>query len=256
MGMLERIKKKQIDGFKDFVQNLEITAGSTKHQIFTTGVLDDPVYMSWVMKNLKTFEDFMKLPTEDIEEVLSHQDRIISIFVKCFWGEGEDKITGLESVIPRFMSQIRDEVSYIQNVTPSEKEGARYYMVKSVRKLMSEEKINGFRWELPPMDIFYTRTYKNGLVELFYESGAIAAKGPMEANKRTGQWQHFYETGQTLAFGDYYEGVKVGEWTFNYANGKVKSAGKYIADDKHGIWKEWDKNGEMKETVFSEGVKV
>ena len=254
--MLERIKKKQINGFKDFVQNLEITSGTPKHHIFTTGVLEDPLYMSWVMKNLKSFEHFMKLPSDDIESVLASQERIVSIFVKCIWGEGDDKITQLEETIPRFMSQIRDELSYVQAVTPSEKEGARYYMVKTTRKLMAEEKIMGFRWELPPMDVYYPRTYKDGLVELYYDQGIVAARGKAEKNARMGQWQHFYETGEILAYGDYFDGLKVGEWTFNYSNGKVKAQGKFLSDEKHGHWKEWDRNGELHEVVYSEGKKV
>lgn len=256
MGMLERIKKKQIVGFKDFVQNLEITAGHTKHQIFTTGVLEDPIYMSWVMKNLKTFDDFLELQSSDVDAVLSHQERILSVFAKCLWGESEEKITALESVIPKFMSQLRDELSYLQNVTAAEKEGARYYIVKATRKLMNEEIINGFRWELPSMDIYYHKILKSGLNELHYESGIIAAKGMVEGGQRMGQWQHFYETGQVLAYGDYYNGAKVGEWTFNYSNGRVKAQGKYVSDDKHGSWREYDRNGNLTEVVYSQGVKT
>lgn len=256
MGMLERIKKKQINGFKDFVQNLEITAGTTKHHIFTTGVLEDPVYMSWVMKNLKTFEDFLKLPGDDIGSVLAGQERIVNVFVKCIWGEPDEKIMSLEGAVPQFMSQIRDELSYLQAVTPAEKEGAKYYMIKATRKLMSEEKINGFRWDLPPMDVFYPKNFKTGYNEILYDSGAVAAKGMIESNKRVGQWQHFYETGQILAFGDYYNGLKVGEWTFNYSSGKVKAQGKYLSDDRHGLWKEFDRTGELHEVTYSQGVKT
>jgi hypothetical protein len=256
MGMLERIKRKQIDGFKDFVQNLEITTGTTKHQIFTTGVLEDPLYMSWVMKNLKTYEDFINLGSGDINTVIASQERIVNVFAKCVWGEEEEKITALESVIPKYMSQLRDELSYLKSVTAAEKEGAKYFMVKATRKLMSEDLLNGFRWSLPPMDVYYPRTFKPGQTELHYESGAIAAKGLIDGGRRMGQWQHFYETGQILAYGDYYDGLKVGEWTFNYSSGKVKAQGKFVSDEKHGQWKEWDRNGELHEVVYSQGTKI
>jgi hypothetical protein len=254
--MLERIKRKQMDGFKDFVQNLEITAGVARQQIFTTGVLEDPLYMSWIMKNLKTFDDFINLPSGEIDSVLSHQRQMIGVFVKCFWGESAEKITALESIAPKFMSEIKDELSYLQNVTSSEKEGAKHYMVKTTRKLMQDEIINGFRWALPPMNVFYPPTFKSGLNEIFFESGIVAAKGLIQANKRVGLWQHYYDNGSLLAFGDYYDGLKVGEWTFNYANGKTKAQGKYLADEKHGLWKEWDRTGELHEVVYSQGAKV
>ncbi len=253
--MLERIKRKQIDGFKDFVQNLEITAGTVKHQIFTTGVLEDPLYISWVMKNLKTYDDFIHLGSGDISSVMASQDRVINVFAKCIWGEGEEKVTAMESIIPKYMSQLRDELSYLQSVTPAEKEGAKYFMVKATRKLMGEDLIIGFRWDLPPMDVYYPRTFKPGLAEMFYESGTVAANGMIEGGRRMGQWQHYYETGQILAYGDYYDGLKVGEWTFNYSSGKVKAQGKYVSDEKHGHWKEWDRNGEMQDVVYNQGVK-
>ena len=68
--MLERIKKKQLDGFREFVVSLETTSMQSRGQIFTSGVLEDPLYMSWVMKNIRTYEDFLKLPADEIEKVL------------------------------------------------------------------------------------------------------------------------------------------------------------------------------------------
>ncbi len=254
--MLERIKRKQFDGFKDFVQSLEITTGVARQQIFTAGILEDPLYMSWIIKNLKTFEDFMNLPSGEIDAVLSHQRQMIGVFVKCFWGEAPEKITSLETLTPKFMSEIKDELSYLASVTPAEKEGAKNYMIKTTRKLMNDEFINGFRWSLPPMEVFYPPSLKNGLNEILFESGIVAAKGTIEAGKRVGLWQHYYDNGSLLAFGDYYNGLKVGEWTFNFPNGKTKGQGKYLADEKQGLWKEWDRSGELHEVVYSLGARV
>ena len=67
MGILERIKKRHYDGFKEFVMNMETTGGSSRQQIFLTGILEDPVFMSHVMKNIHSFDDFVSLPSDEID---------------------------------------------------------------------------------------------------------------------------------------------------------------------------------------------
>jgi hypothetical protein len=59
--MLDRIKKKQADGFKEFVSSMETTGSPMRGQILTAGLMEDPIYMTYVMKNLKTFNDFLQL---------------------------------------------------------------------------------------------------------------------------------------------------------------------------------------------------
>ena len=156
MGMLERIKKKQLEGFREFVISLETTSIASRGQIFTSGVLEDPMYMSWVMKNIRTFEDFMKLPADEIEKVLTSQENIINVFVKTI----EDRNAGqsfIETTIPKLMSKIKDEWEYVKDVTPEQRMSARSHIMKVTRKLQVSEDIMGFRWQLPPMDIFYPK---------------------------------------------------------------------------------------------------
>lgn len=253
--MLDRIKKKQIEGFKDFVISMETSGGQTRGQIFTAGLLEDPVYMSYVMRNIKTFDDFLKLDSDDIDIVLGSQEQILTLFAKCFHNGPADKLQELESIIPRLISRFKDELSYLKEVAPSEIEGAKFYIMKVARKFQKEEKINGFRWQLPPQDIYYPKQIKDGVTKIFFENGSVAAEGIYLKGKRMGDWKHFYETGKLLAEGDYFDGLKSGVWKFYYSNGNLKSEGKYKADQKHGMWKEYDRNGAITEVEYNEGLK-
>jgi hypothetical protein len=255
MGMLERIKKKQLEGFREFVINLETTSQQSRGQIFTSGLLEDPMYMSWVLKNIRTFDDFMKLPGDEIEKVLSSQENILNVFVRAL--DNKETVTPvLETAVPKLMARIRDEWEYVTDVSPDSRVSARSHIMKTARKLQMSENIMGFRWQLPPMEIFYSKTYKDGLTEICFDSGVLAAKGVMEKNRRIGLWVHYYDNGRILAQGDYHEGQKVGEWTFFYSNGKERASGKYIGDLRHGMWKEWDREGKLSDVEYTEGVRA
>jgi hypothetical protein len=255
MGMLDRIKKKQIEGFKEFVINMETTAPITRQQIFTAGVLEDPIFMSYVMKNIRTFEHFVELDSDDIDTVLSSQEQIMGLFAKCLFGSESSKIMAFESIIPRLFSRLKDELSYLKEVTPQEREGAKYYILKLIRKFQMEEKIHGFPWKLPPQDVYYPKVFKDGPAKITFENGIVAAEGLYLKGRRMGSWRHNYDTGSILAEGDYFDSHKSGIWVFYYSNGGIKSQGKYKDDLKNGLWKEWDRNGNLTETEYNEGVK-
>lgn len=254
--MLDRIKRRHFDGFKEFVLNMETTGTSTRQQILMAGLLEDPVFMSYVMKNVRTFDDFLALPSEDIDKVLLHQDQLVGVFAKCIFGLPETQVTELSQGLPKLSSRIKDELSYLKEVTPSEKEGARYYILKVVRKLQMEESIHGFKWKLPPQDLFHARVMKDGVTSIFFETGVLAAEGEIVKGKRCHVWRHYYDTGKIMAEGEYKEGLKLNEWTYYYGNGKLKSRGRYKGDLKQGIWVEWDRSGNQTESEFNEGVKV
>lgn len=256
MAMLDRIKRGQLDGFKEFVLSMEITASSVRQNIFVNGVLEDPVYMDWVMKNLKTFDDFLTLPSDDITTVLASGNQIMSVFAKAVWGSSQETILSFESVFPRLMSKFKDELSLIQNTSPAEKESARFYIVKTARKLQAEDKIGGFDWKLPPQDVFQFKTFKDGIVKIYFDSGVLAAEGGYLKGKRFGTWKHFYDSGKVLGEGDYSDGLKTGLWQLYYGNGGPRGKGKFKADLKHGRWVEWDRRGNEAEVDYNEGVKV
>lgn len=253
--MLDRIKRRHFDGFKEFVLNMETTGSTTRQQILMAGILEDPVFMTYVMKNVRTFEDFLNLPSDEMDKVLSHQEQLIGVFAKCIFGMEDEKIMALEGMVPKFFGRIKDELSYLKEVTPGEKEGARYYILKIVRKLQMSEFINGFRWEHPPQELFHPRVWKDGKCQIFFESGVLAAEGDISKGKRNSFWKHHYDSGKLLAEGEYLDGLKSGVWVFYYGNGNIKSQGRYRQDLKQGQWKEWDRSGTMSQAEYSEGVK-
>lgn len=255
MGMLDRIKKRQADGFKEFVINMETTGAQGRSLIFTTGILEDPVYMSYVMKNIRTFKDFLELDSDQVEKVISSNDQVLSLFSKSLFGSEELSNLSLPLLLPRLSSHLKGELSYLSAITPAEQEGARFFILKLARKMQMEERIQGFSWTLPPQEIYLPKTIKDGPFKVFFESGILAAEGSSLKNRRTGSWRHYYDNGTLLGEGDYSEGLKFGVWIFYYSNGKMKAQGKYIADLKHGSWKEWDRSGLLVEVEYAEGVK-
>jgi hypothetical protein len=255
MGMLDRIKRRHFEGFKEFVLNMETTGSATRQQILIAGVLEDPVFMSYVMKNLKTFDDFLNLPSDEIDRVLMHQEQLLGVFAKCLFGLPEEKITDVSNGIPKFSSKLKDEMSYLKDVTSAEKEGAKYYILKVVRKLQMQETIHGFKWDLPPQDLFHARVVKDGKSQIFFESGVLAAEGDVVKGKRNSFWKHFYDTGKLMAEGEYVDGFKSGVWVYYYPNSNIKSQGRYRADLKQGLWKEWDRNNVQSQAEYNEGVK-
>jgi hypothetical protein len=253
--MLDRIKKKQYDGFKEFVQNMEVTAPIPRGQIFFNGLLDDPVFMSYVTKNIRTFDDFLELPSDEIEKVLKSQSQMLSMLAKSLYGVSPERVRDLEKVIPRFMSQLRDELGYLTELKPEQQDSAKFFIMKATRKLQHDEHIYGFRWNLPPQGVFYPKSYPDGKCQIQFENGVLAAEGEILKNKRLGFWRHYYETGKVLAEGEYSAGIKNGTWVIYHGNGTHKAQGKYKADQREGTWKEWDRLGNMVEVDYLDGVR-
>lgn len=253
--MLDRIKKKQISGFKDFVINIETASVEKRTQIFTTGVLEDPIYMNYVIQNVRSFKDLLALDDDDLSKLLLSQEQIFTLFAKSLFSSKELETYSFQTALPHLASRFKDEMSYIERVTPLEQEGARIYLLKLARKLQMEERIHGFKWALPPQEIYFPKVPKDGNQKILFVSGALAAEGEIFKGKRTGVWKHYFNSGKVLAQGDYLEGLKAGEWTFYYPSGEPKSQGMYKSDSKAGRWKEWDHQGNVSEVSYIEGIK-
>jgi hypothetical protein len=254
--MLDRIKKKQADGFKEFVSSMETTGSPMRGQILTAGLMEDPLYMTYVMKNLKTFDDFLQLSSDDILKVITSQNQMVGLFAKCIFGSGPDPVKNFESSLPALVSKLKDELSYIKEVTPREREGASFFILGVTRKFQLEDKIQGFPWAMPPQEIYLPLKIIEGENKIIFENGVTAAEGVCNKGKRVGKWKHFYETGKLLAEGEYFNDLKTGLWNFYYSNGQSKAEGSFRSDLKQGTWKEWDRNGNMNKIVYNDGLKV
>ena len=253
--MLDRIKKRQFEGFKEFVLNMETTSATSRQQILMAGILEDPVFMTYVMKNVRTFDDFLTLPSDEIDLVLRSQEQIMGVFAKCLHGTENDTIGMLEGMIPKYISKLKDELSYLKEVTPSEKEGAKYFILRAIRKLQIQERIQGFQWHLPPQDSFRSKVFKDGRIGIYFESGILAAEGEILKGRRSNFWKHFYDSGKLMAEGEYNDGLKSGVWVYYYGNGSIKSQGKYKLDQKHGKWQDWDRVGVLSVSEYNDGTK-
>lgn len=254
--MLDRIKKKRLVGFKEFVESLEISTRDKRAQIMMLGILEDPVFMGWITKNIKSFDDVLKLPGSELETLLTSHDQMMSQFAKCFDFANQELILAIKNELPRLGSKFEDEISYCKETTEQERGAAKYFLVKSVRKLQSEDRILGFRWDLPANEIFFPKTYTDGYWMIEFDSKVLAAEGEMFKNKKIGPWKHYYDNGKILGEGTYYDGFKVGSWNFYYANGTMKAQGKYSMDSKVGVWKEFDRTGKLTEVEYKDGAKV
>src|SRR4051812_19457142 len=109
MPMLDRIKKRQNDGFKEFVISMETSNPLTRGQIFTTGVLEDPIYMMHVMKNIRTFDDFLQLDSGELETVLNSQDQLMTLLAKSMCKD-VTKLNLFETNNPKIFSRLKDEL--------------------------------------------------------------------------------------------------------------------------------------------------
>jgi hypothetical protein len=255
--MLERIKKKQESGFKEFVVSMESANSQRRTQIFTTGVLEDPLYMAYVVKNIKVFEDVLKLDPSDINSVLT-LDKMIIFLAKALSDLNEEDLQKFEQLlIPKHVAKLREELKDLNGqVTVLEREGAKQFILMNVRKFQLEERIPGFAWSLPPKHLYVPQAYKDGPFMKFFEDGAKAVEGKYLKGKREGEWKHYYDKGSKFAEGEYLNGFKNGHWYFYYRDGKIRSEGIYVQDQKDGPWKEWDRDGNFVEVNYIEGVKA
>ena len=257
MSMLDRIKKRQWDGLKDFVESIEVTGASQRQMILMNGILEDPLFMRWVTKNVRTFNDFLQLSSDEVDTVVRANEAMLGVIAKALPLKNVDEIQNFAPIFPRVFGKLKDEVTYLKDVSSAERESAQYFVLRTVRKLQKEEHIAGFQWHLPPQDVFFEKTsVKEGNISITFEDGTVAAEGEVLKSKRIGIWRHYYDNGRLLAEGNYQEGIKTGPWTFYFGSGEKRSEGRYLNDLKHGPWKEWDREGNVKTSEWAEGKKT
>jgi hypothetical protein len=257
MSMLERIKKKQWDGFKDFVESMEVTSAGPRSYILLNGILEDPRFMSWVTKNLRSFRDFLELPSDEIEQVVATNESMVKVVAKALERTDAESLQQYAAVFPKVFGKLRDEAALLQQVSPTERESAQFFLLKTARKLQRQESIQGFRWQLPPPEMFLEKPpSKNGVVQIFFDAGNLAAEGELLKGKRIGKWHHFYDNGKLLAEGEYLAGLKTGPWSFYFGNGQPRSQGKFKEDVRQGEWLEWDRAGHSVVVTWKDGKKV
>jgi hypothetical protein len=258
MGILNRIKRQELDGFREFVTNLETTTESKRKEIIQLAVLEDPIYMNWILKNITDVNKVIRLSSDQFEKILKNLPNGLQILSRAFYNHPDLEFIKTQ-VLTRFMlGEFEDYLSNIKALKKSEQEGAQFLIMKSMRLLQAQEQIIGPHWFLPPIEIMREDKMKSisGVSEIFFENGNLAARGEILKNLREGFWEHFFENGKLMANGEYDQGQKSGSWSFWYISGKIKSQGEFKNDMKHGTWKEYDSEGTVTVVEFEEGKRL
>jgi hypothetical protein len=258
MGMLSRIKRREIEGFKDFVKNLEITAESRRKEIIQVAVLEDPIFMTWVMRNLIDASEIIKLSSDQVEKVLKALPNGLQVLAKAFFNTKEIDFIK-DQVLPRYMvKEFEEYLAAISQLKKAEQEGAQFLIVKMARYLQEKEDIYGPPWMFPSAELMADDKMKSftGMAEIKFENNVIAARGQIIKNNRQGIWDHYFENGKIMARGSYEQGMKEGPWQFWYLNGKLKAEGAFKYDSKHGLWKEFDQEGNVNVVQYEEGKRL
>lgn len=255
MKILLRFKKKEMDGFKEYVTKLEVVPRLKRPDKFLQATLEDPVYMSWVAKNLFDINKFLDFSSNSVELVFNQIKECHKVLLLAFHRTSlEGKL--LEVIPKNLLNNYKTEIEILQNapITTSKQEQAQTFIICTMRELQKKDLIYEHPWRLPPLHVvkINKNAPTNGLFESFFEDGKTALRGLLRTSYRTGHWKHYYTTGLLLAEGDYDNDEKIGQWSFYYPDGKIKAQGAYDASKKTGQWKEWDRQGKEKIVDYNE----
>ena len=259
MGILSKHKKNGVEGFKHFAQNLETAQGKAFENIVQLALLEDPVYMKWVIPNMMNYTYIMKCNSDHVSKIAEQLHNAPKMFVVCFFDSDLEEKFVEDKLDRRMRRDYMDEKELVKSVTESQKEDVRNQIVQIIRKLQNSYDIPAFKWTLPPnniMDGSNQQIKPNSVFKLNFENGKPALVGKTKGKQRNGIWQHFYPNGNPMAIGEYARGVKTGDWKFFYANRTLKSEGKYVNDNKEGEWTEYDKEGTAHKAIYKNGKKA
>lgn len=258
MFNLNRHKRKGIEGFKNFVMNLELFPSSTVREMIILGLLEDPVYLKYALKNRVTFNYLFELTQDDILLIISEFKNNLEVFAVALFGEEKEEFFITNFLPPPMQRQYR-EVSELQALDPDKKDRARVMIMKKVFELEAKGELPQFSWLVPPQDVLLGHSQKvteEGELTQYYPDGTLALKGHVEKKLRVGDWEHFYPNGEIFAKGQYLSGEKTGSWRFFYPNGKLKSFGEYREDHKYGVWEEYKHDGSTLKIKYQDGQPI
>ncbi len=257
MNILTKHKKNGHEGFIKFVNFLEIAPEQKAKDILSMALLEDPVYMKWVMANLMTF-DFIKTLTEkDLSVLLNQLTNPIQTFLYALY-KSSFETTVLEKFSSGMLAKYKEEMSFTKEVQKSKQTTCRNSIIEKIRALQKVRDITPFDWKIPRDKILEGTTaiisFDNQYA-LYFENGQPALSGKLEKKLRAGLWKHYYPNGKLMAEGIYLDGEKVDEWKFYYIDEKLKSQGIFVNNLKDGSWTEYEKSGEAKIVKYLRGKK-
>ena len=252
MGILDRIKKKEYKGFKEFVGNLDSSPGFKRNEIMALGMIEDPIYMSWVVKNILTMDKFSKLSGDFFDTITKNNDTYIDVIAQSIHGTKYLDVF-FESCFSAPLARLVKEALKTRIVVKADEQfKAQCILYREFRKLQERDEVGGIAWHLPPKEIFSLKDGLDvGVVEIKLENGKLCARGSVQNSKRTGPWSFFYETGSILGQGSFVRGQKQGVWTLYYPDGKNFLVGEFKDDERFGKWLIYDIKGGVSEKQYS-----
>lgn len=256
MYTLTKHKKNGIKGFKTFVKNLELFPENTVRTMTSVGMLEDPVYMKWALKNKIRFDAFMIL---DYESVLKVMDRLkpstMQLLVFAIKGHEKEAEFLKNNMTDKHKYEYNEEAEYT-NPTPKQKHIGKTRIMEAMFDLEMNGEIPFFDWDLPPIEVLtgeHFNVTEAGIYTQNYLDGKPALEGQLVHMLREGVWKHYYPNGDLMAEGIYLQGEKSGDWTFFFPGGQIKSQGIFKNDMKHGLWSEFDPQGDELKVTYKEG---
>ncbi|MBP5296034.1 MAG: hypothetical protein J6Y94_01730 [Bacteriovoracaceae bacterium] len=232
MGMLTKHKKKGLEGFQNFVRNIETASSDSFKNILQAAMIEDPIYITWALKNLMHFEDVVELEDDPFETLLKALPNRQTWVYAFGHSEMEPLLLGKVSKVVR--QQFLDELALVPKISPGQQLQARNSCIVKLRDMQKNHELDPYKWQLPAQDVLDGSHFKlpnKGEVVLDYESGTPALRGSTENHMRTGNWEIFYPNGQKYAEGAFKEDQKDGVWKFYGPRGEAKMVQTY--EDGH-----------------------
>ncbi|MCK5073411.1 MAG: hypothetical protein KAQ98_08310 [Bacteriovoracaceae bacterium] len=257
MNILTRHKKNAENGFKKFTLNLETMTEQKQKDILEIAFLEDPIYTRWIIQNIIDIDYLLKLDDSDILKIYKTIPQPLEMFLYSFINTKWEK-TFLEQKFPHNLKKqyLEEKKLSAEKITKSQKDSARFAIIKKIREFQDSCEIPKFDWKIPTHNIvsgLHMNPPKEGEFIIKYDEGTVALQGQYKAKLREGNWKHYFPTGSIMAEGNYADGEKTGEWTFYFPSTSLKAEGYYDDNLKNGEWFVYDKSGKMKIVFFERG---
>ena len=223
MGMLTKHKKKGLEGFQNFVCNIETASSESFKNILQTAMIEDPIYITWALKNLMHFEDVVELEDEPFETLLNAMPNCQTWVYAFGHSEMEPLLLGKVSKLTR--QKFLDELALVPKISPGQQLQARNSCITKLRAMQKNHDLDPYAWQLPPQEVLdgdHLKLPATGEVVIDYAPGQPALRGSMDNHMRTGNWEVFYPNGQKYAQGAFKEDQRDGVWEFFGTRGEAK----------------------------------
>ena len=249
MKLLFRHKKKEVEGFKKYVEDLETSPFKKKVEKFQMAALEDPIYMYWVAMNIFNMRHFFNLDAGDVEVIIESIKEWEKVLVNAFHKSLYEP--ELIPILNKLKPDIKEKYDYqitltgTESISPEMNEKNQFSIIKTFRRLQKSQTVSGHPWKLPEdFNILKPRKINNpsGPFTLTFENGQLALEGELKKTQRIGPWKHFFPNGKLMASGEYKDDELNGEWVFYYPNGLKKAQGSFEESKKIGKWQEWDRS--------------